>query len=183
MISWGTPWCITTTVHDYFGWTCGHLQQHPPGSLRRRFLMLSFEDPEDKPIYVLHCQRFWRSFGWFAPRYGFVPSWIMPTTCKQFLRIACFSVFCASFFIAIATFKQLFGFYCTLHRTHPLATPSHLRSNIHCLLVFCTLEDRWRPLSLPEVLHFWNRVQLVGHRQHALSLLQLHRPYGISFFW
>ena len=43
--------------------------------------------------------------------------------------------------------------------------------------------DRWRPLSLPEVLHFWNRVQLVGLRQHALSILQLHRPYGISFFW
>lgn len=70
-------------------------------------------------------------------------------TCKQFLRIACVFVFGGSFFIAIATFKQLFGFsykspvalYIVYILWPLICVPVYIVSQL--ILVFRTLEDRW----------------------------------------
>jgi hypothetical protein len=66
-----------------------------------------------------------------------------------FLRISCLLVFGASFFIAIATFKQLFGFSYSkpialfiVYIIWPLVcVPIYIISQL--ILVFRTLEDRW----------------------------------------
>ncbi len=67
----------------------------------------------------------------------------------QFLRIACLIVFGVSFFIAIATFKQKFGFDYTkplalfiVYMLWPLVcVPVYIV--LQLILVFRTLEDRW----------------------------------------
>jgi len=107
---------ITTTVQDYFGWTCGHLQ-HPPGSLRRRgplpliqvVLWRSWRQPNLRPTLPAFLTFFWVvcvtlwlcSFLNHANNLQTVPPH------RLFLRLLC---------IAIATSKQLFGFY-----TSPIA--------------------------------------------------------------
>lgn len=66
-----------------------------------------------------------------------------------FLRISCLVVFGVSFFIAIATFKQFFGFSYTspialyiIYMIWPLiCVPVYIISQL--ILVFRTLEDRW----------------------------------------
>jgi hypothetical protein len=67
----------------------------------------------------------------------------------QFLRISCLVVFGASFFVAIATFKQFVGFSYTspialyiIYMLWPLiCVPVYIISQL--ILVFRTLEDRW----------------------------------------